>query len=663
MNRDVFNKGMIFLFSLLLVFLFAITLPSCGGDSGGSDNPPVISVGNSTTLVDGVFNDPEVHNTLESVGDGMTGKRAALSSIPEVQALIDGGSETAEAMIEKFGVHATPDADDNLFLFAYALEQMNYTDAVDPLADFLSRNLNGGYFNALSGATNALRVLTGRETKVSGYYMITEILETLDEVRNNTPFQNEEPIEIELIAGSSSGAVQANAGGADIFSCTREFVFRKADGDGFLEYPSDYHDVSKRGKTIVVDGFLYNPAKKTVPDIEVEVKKFEVESGGGTYVTNPPFVDTQSGQTFQGSYSATFDCSGFAFREFNDGYHWWNDPGEWFDAFTGAKLLEEIPQSQAGPGDFIFWWGKTDTLTDWWNWIAGAKADMAKHVGVVDSALPGGGIQAINADGTSGLFRAPLDAAWYNHYSTPRFFRWKSGQPPALVENPAYTTKEKCKGCDTNGDGYPDLSECTRDCPHPIGCDSILDISISANPQSTFENDEVFFNSTVTGGSGGPYLYLWEFDDGATSTLADNSHSYANAGTYTVWLTVTDMIVNENDEVMEVKEYASIVIDVCCGEIDDRVGHCTFGAGPNSTTLCYEYGPGFSYATVVDMCEWETDGNYWGGSPGSGPCPEGEVGRCELSSHESDSWTDKVFYIPGVDPEGACRNGTWIPGN
>jgi PKD repeat protein len=34
--------------------------------------------------------------------------------------------------------------------------------------------------------------------------------------------------------------------------------------------------------------------------------------------------------------------------------------------------------------------------------------------------------------------------------------------------------------------------------------------------------------------------YAWEFGDGSTSTAADPQHSYTDAGTYTVILTVTD---------------------------------------------------------------------------------------------------------------------------
>ena len=64
-------------------------------------------------------------------------------------------------------------------------------------------------------------------------------------------------------------------------------------------------------------------------------------------------------------------------------------------------------------------------------------------------------------------------------------------------------------------------------------------MTISADPQSTFTDEWVFFDSTVTGGKK-PYLYKWEFGDNESSTLNDDTHRYATPGTFTVKLTVTD---------------------------------------------------------------------------------------------------------------------------
>lgn len=60
--------------------------------------------------------------------------------------------------------------------------------------------------------------------------------------------------------------------------------------------------------------------------------------------------------------------------------------------------------------------------------------------------------------------------------------------------------------------------------------------------QFTYE-DTLQFTSTVTDQDGAidePFTYLWDFDDGTTSTEANPTHRYPNGGTFDVTLTITD---------------------------------------------------------------------------------------------------------------------------
>lgn len=62
--------------------------------------------------------------------------------------------------------------------------------------------------------------------------------------------------------------------------------------------------------------------------------------------------------------------------------------------------------------------------------------------------------------------------------------------------------------------------------------------SITANPESPAVGESVALSAVVTP-EGGTVTYAWNFGDGGTSTAAAPSHTYTEAGTYEVALTVT----------------------------------------------------------------------------------------------------------------------------
>jgi PKD repeat protein len=68
----------------------------------------------------------------------------------------------------------------------------------------------------------------------------------------------------------------------------------------------------------------------------------------------------------------------------------------------------------------------------------------------------------------------------------------------------------------------------------------------------------VFFLATSTLGSGG--LYYWDFGDGNYSTQCNPSHVYANAGTYTVCLTVFDSMQNFCDSTCHTIQVSTVGI-------------------------------------------------------------------------------------------------------
>ncbi|WP_448547117.1 immune inhibitor A domain-containing protein [Thalassotalea fusca] len=67
----------------------------------------------------------------------------------------------------------------------------------------------------------------------------------------------------------------------------------------------------------------------------------------------------------------------------------------------------------------------------------------------------------------------------------------------------------------------------------------VLAEALNVEVTRTVNNLNATFGITVSGGDEN-YTYAWDFGDGNTSTLAQPTHTYANAGTYNVSVTVTD---------------------------------------------------------------------------------------------------------------------------
>ncbi len=65
-------------------------------------------------------------------------------------------------------------------------------------------------------------------------------------------------------------------------------------------------------------------------------------------------------------------------------------------------------------------------------------------------------------------------------------------------------------------------------------------VSLTASTTDVRVNQVVDFSATVTPGAGSPHAPTWTFGDGATAAGSTVSHTFGQAGTYTVTTTVTD---------------------------------------------------------------------------------------------------------------------------
>jgi hypothetical protein len=89
-----------------------------------------------------------------------------------------------------------------------------------------------------------------------------------------------------------------------------------------------------------------------------------------------------------------------------------------------------------------------------------------------------------------------------------------------------------------SGDNYEDLSDTAPD---------LITLEVTADgPSEGKIGESIAFYGEAPGGTPEPeYAWLWDFDDGNTSTDQNPIHSYEETGTYEVTLSVTDANYNE----------------------------------------------------------------------------------------------------------------------
>ncbi len=198
------------------------------------------------------------------------------------------------------------------------------------------------------------------------------------------------------------------------------------------------------------------------------------------------------------------------------------------------------------------------------------------------------------------------------------------------------------------------------------------DADFSADPLEACENDEICFTDLSTGE---PNSWEWDFGDGGTSTDQDPCHTYTQAGTYTVSLTVNNAYdCGPDTETKEVyitiypnpiADFEGTPLDACAPEevcfTDFSTGEANswswdFGDGGTSTEQnpCYTYTAAGTYAVTL------TVNNVYGCGPATETkqeyivirpvpdadfsadpleaCEPGEICFTDLSTGEASSW-------------------------
>lgn len=374
----------------------------------------------------------ESAETLRDVGDGLSARRERMPELfPELNMLIAAGPHGAAAMLPSFSGRPNIDEDESLSIFAFALEQIGDEGVVPDLVAFLDANTTGEVPSALSAVTHAVRVLEGMSTVPSTAYLISEIEETIAQLSGGAgkvrPTQ-------QLVTTKES--------------CNREFYLLDANRNRVKDAD---------GNDIRVGGTVFNPSVNegfatSTPGQNLANR---VREEGGTAFD---YVDPESRVTYQGEPTRRFNCAGFAFRNFVNGRQWTAHPDRMFNAFTDGDLLEEVDKSDSQPGDFVFFR------------YGGGTVGHVAVVETVDAGLFSTDVTVINADGPTGMFRASTDVEWFQKYTGgAHYYRWRNG-PPSFEAVTERTEKNSCFGTDLDGDGWPELVDCTsaENCIDPV---------------------------------------------------------------------------------------------------------------------------------------------------------------------------------------------------
>jgi PKD repeat protein len=325
------------------------------------------------------------------------------------------------------------------------------------------------------------------------------------------------PVAGALQVTAYDSASDGNAPLNESFTCTvtggtpaYSYVWNFGDGGtSILEDP--YHTYTSAGTysaTVTVTDAASNTATSNALTIVVSPAPLSVSISASPSSGPPPldvaFTSTVQGGTSPYTYAWTF----------GDG---------------GTSTVADPSHTYGSAGNYQ----ATLTVTDWLGHTAGMS--LVVHVAFVNaqaSATPTSGMVPLsvqfNGTATGGV--APYAWRW----------NWSHGPVFSYAENPQHTFNQTggysimLKVTDSVGNVAWAFLQLTV-----TNSNGSLGTTSSASPTSGPIPLPVSFFSYPYGGLA-PYSYVWHFGDGGASGAADPSHTYLQAGTYTVWLWVND---------------------------------------------------------------------------------------------------------------------------
>ena len=267
--------------------------------------------------------------------------------------------------------------------------------------------------------------------------------------------------------------------------------------------------------------------------------------------------------------------------------------GDWFKIFYDSEMLVEKEWSATVQGT-----GGGPLVINAVDLFANAASevyydDMSLEEGIslsCDADGPYEGVvgEEIQFDGTVSGGVPPYDYEW--DFGTGDY---------AYVEDPIYSYDDAGEYTvwfnvtDDAAGSASDSTTVTITAPEPL-------IADAGGPYEGLVDETIQFTGSATGGTP-PYTYEWDFGDGNTSDEQNPQHAYAVADDYTLTLTVTDSIMETDDDTTT----ATIIEDI---STDLEITAITGGMGGVTATI---KNAGDNPATVV---EWHiyVEGGFLG---------------------------------------------------
>ena len=178
----------------------------------------------------------------------------------------------------------------------------------------------------------------------------------------------------------------------------------------------------------------------------------------------------------------------------------------------------------------------------------------------------------------------------------------------AGVATITYTVTNSCGTASTT----QDITVTTAVAPAPAPCNLNASFTINNTKQCVTDNSFIFTNAT-TGGTA-PFTYLWDLNDGMSSTSKDVTKTYATYGDYDVALKVTDAngcVSHAASQQLYVgakpKASFSILNNTGNGQSKTFISSSTIASG--NMTYLWDLGNGSS-STLINPTSNYTPGDY-----------------------------------------------------